>query len=189
MSEENVRDRREMLLKAIADGDSDSINPRDYTEKLMSEAAEGEETRSSAREHVDLFINAITGGSGGGNPNTITTTETTLDQAALAAAARVADMLSNDVTIKFDFVDFDTTNPVSMYFYPNDLGDVVQGVACNTTRGTWGLLMNSVYIITVGILGGTAAISHFWWQGADDPYLPVDVPGTLTVIEHPMPEV
>lgn len=67
MSDENVRDRREMLMQAVGEGDADSINPRDYTEKLLAEAAEGDETRSNAREHVELFINAITGGSGGGS--------------------------------------------------------------------------------------------------------------------------
>lgn len=62
MSDENVRDRREMLLQAVVDGDADSINPRDYTEKLLAEAAEGDDTRSNAREHADLFINEIIGG-------------------------------------------------------------------------------------------------------------------------------
>lgn len=64
---DNERDRKEMLLQAVVDGDADAINPRDYEEKLFAEAAEDETTRSNPREHADLFINEISSKGRGGD--------------------------------------------------------------------------------------------------------------------------
>lgn len=61
--EERTRD--EVLLADVAEG-SEITDIRTWKEKLLADAAAGEETRPDARERLDLFINAITGGSGGG---------------------------------------------------------------------------------------------------------------------------